>query len=437
MADNLIPPKSTNNEGLQNAAGEHSCHEGGCDPIKEVTTPEGNNSANLNSIWILLGALDAGGILLFWGYSEFFGSHNSPILSNICFFGFSASVLAALAGFTFKHWPHAVIICFIYILLCGVSGMVIYEYSKPLPAKPAGSKPVVVKSAMNEPATNTSTAPPKLPRLDVITSEVITISFGKIEKQFRRSDLEASPQTVISVSEQPVILASIKNGRLSIDADILGGKSGVLKLRDNKIPDLPLHWDSNHSADGSLAEIVNEFWMPVFQIKYISPSDVEIRGLFFGFPGIFAAGDDGTHLVDLKSRGVGAFDSVKAPMRRLFKYPSKTFPGVLNDGDNAHVFEVARPTIAVISKIGDNATTECAEYIAQVLTDVGITAFQLGMEQDEPFPKEISISIVKNETNTIKAAEIKQALSHVGIKCVDAPDRNENPDIKIMVGISK
>jgi len=76
-----------------------------------------------------LGAIDAGGILLFWGYSEFFDIHNSPILSSICFFGFSSSVLAALAGFVFKIWPHVKTICLIYIILCLTSGVVISQLS--------------------------------------------------------------------------------------------------------------------------------------------------------------------------------------------------------------------------------------------------------------------------------------------------------------------
>jgi hypothetical protein len=59
--------------------------------------------------------------------------------------------------------------------------------------------------------------------------------------------------------------------------------------------------------------------------------------------------------------------------------------------------------------------------------------------QNEPFPKVVSISIIRNETNSTKAAEIKQALSDVGIKCIDAPDRNETPapDIVIAAGVSK
>lgn len=69
--------------------------------------------------------------MLFWGWSEFFGSHNSPILSNVFFFGFVSSVLVAIACFAFKHWPHLIIICLFCIILCGFSGWVIYQYANP------------------------------------------------------------------------------------------------------------------------------------------------------------------------------------------------------------------------------------------------------------------------------------------------------------------
>jgi hypothetical protein len=130
--------KKATNENAQNECGSY--------PVKEITSPDGDNGVESKSVWILLGALDAGVILLFWGYSEFFGNHNSPILSNICFFGFSASVLAALAGFTFKHWPHVIIICSIYFLLCGFSGVIIYEYSKPSPPNPTESNPSDIRN---------------------------------------------------------------------------------------------------------------------------------------------------------------------------------------------------------------------------------------------------------------------------------------------------
>ena len=104
--------------------------------MSEAEKGRGNKS---DSIWLPLGIIDAGATLLFWGFSEFFGGHNAPALSNICFFLFVASVLAGLAGYLFKHCPNKRLICWMYVIACGLSAIVIYEFSRPLKAGSAGS----------------------------------------------------------------------------------------------------------------------------------------------------------------------------------------------------------------------------------------------------------------------------------------------------------
>jgi hypothetical protein len=177
MADDLISPNAPDDESHKQAADKGSSAKGSSYPVKEVAAPDRDGGVKSNSIW-LWGLFDAGIILLFWGWSEFFGSHNSPILSNVFFFGFVSSVFVAIAFFTFKHWPHLIIISLSCVLLCGVSGMVIYEFSKPpkpLPTNATESKRV-------PPAVETNAVgwlPPELPP----GCSNVTVSFGTSRRE--------------------------------------------------------------------------------------------------------------------------------------------------------------------------------------------------------------------------------------------------------------
>lgn len=144
-----IPDNNADKKSTKQDSGDESSS----DSTKKITPPNGDDGVKTKFVWFIFGALDAGVILLFWGYSEFFGSHNSPILSNICFFGFTASVLAALAGFTYKALPYVKTICIFYVLLCGLFGIIIYAFAKPMYQNVIESKPVetVKSSATNAP----------------------------------------------------------------------------------------------------------------------------------------------------------------------------------------------------------------------------------------------------------------------------------------------
>jgi hypothetical protein len=72
--ENLSSGEFPDNDGGKKSTDQDSGDESGGNPIKEIATPNGNNDVKPKSIWVLFGALDAGVILLFWGYSEFFGS---------------------------------------------------------------------------------------------------------------------------------------------------------------------------------------------------------------------------------------------------------------------------------------------------------------------------------------------------------------------------
>jgi hypothetical protein len=129
MEDNLIPPSGPANECNGQPAHQDASGESSSDPIKKVPPLGTDRIVGPDSMWLPLGLIDAGFTLLFWGFSEFFGNHNAPVLSNVFFFFFVASVLAGLAGFVFKHWPNKIVIFAIYVAMCGISGLVIYEYS--------------------------------------------------------------------------------------------------------------------------------------------------------------------------------------------------------------------------------------------------------------------------------------------------------------------
>jgi hypothetical protein len=376
MAGNLPFNEIPDNDGNKKPADQNPSGEGGSDSPKEITAPDGNNDVKPNSIWILFGALDAGVILLFWGYSEFFGSHNSPILSNLCFFGFSASVLAALAAFTFKHCPHIKIICFIYFLLCGSFGLLIYDFSKSLP--------------MESPAVENNAAdwqPPELPTdctniiIDFGGQEMsIPIPYAEISPttngtKFALKDLApefltgfdkmtnysprlrnmwmrfGSGQTTIGgkVVEYPIWPFVISN-RLFMYVEIpFQNEKQFIEMDDgfdNKLK-IPRLWDRNYNSNSY--EIVTETTNPVLQVIYKKANKVQVNGFYLIDPtNIYVAFNNYMptlivpHAIDIKTKqeihfanafvvwdATNAYD-LPLGQKPIFKYPSWKYPGALD-----------------------------------------------------------------------------------------------------------
>jgi hypothetical protein len=138
-------------------------------------------------------------------------------------------VLAALAGFTFKHWPHIKIICSIYILLCGSFGLVIYEYSKPLSENPPAPKPLPAPTVI------------AVPQPDYIEGTYFT------EKEIK---------------------------------DIFSIGYVIIRVRDAKWTyETDQEWDTQITADWSKIEVVPDFGanmvqlhIPNYGVKYRSPN---------------------------------------------------------------------------------------------------------------------------------------------------------------------
>lgn len=336
MADELIPPPAPNDESHKQAADENSSAKGGSYSVKEVATPNRDGRIESDSVW-LWGLFDAGIILLFWGWSEFFGSHNSPILSNVFFFGFVSSVVVAIGCFTFKHWPHLIIICLFCILLCGVSGVVIYKYSNPLPPNPAVSKRIEsVQTTQTNPTIQEEITyysrraiahqwqPPELPK----GQQQVSVKFGGVTSRYEVSDLSSDRPFVPGIVMPGGIFVTpyIRNNRLYVKAPTPFGEAAqTVQMNDDWPIKIPDGWDRNY--DPSSFEIVNEKRLPVIQIRYVTAFAIEVNGVFVS--------DNGAVTVAFGGHTVGTAPIPGLPIpdiperKAWFKYPSKDHLGEL------------------------------------------------------------------------------------------------------------
>jgi hypothetical protein len=57
-----------------------------------------------------------------------------------------------------------------------------------------------------------------------------------------------------------------------------GGQETTVKLSDERPPQIPAGWDRNFNSQA--LEIVDENTNPVFQIRYDSPTQIEVYGIF-------------------------------------------------------------------------------------------------------------------------------------------------------------
>ena len=115
----------------------------------------------------------------------------------------------------------------------------------------------------------------------------------------------------------PILYA--QNGKVYIDVALTDGSGHLpVEIRKNVFVIRPPNWDRNSSA--TALEVVNENLVPVFQLIFRSPSQIQINGIF--------PTPKGDLLVVEESRvrlnpPLPTLFSIK----RIFKYPSWKYPG--------------------------------------------------------------------------------------------------------------
>jgi hypothetical protein len=120
----------------------------------------------------------------------------------------------------------------------------------------------------------------------------------------------------------------VENGRLFCDVVLYGDdpSAPAIEIKHNELDAVPRGWDVNTNGTISL-EIVDDRYRPRFQMYYQTPTDIVINGLLLS-----------GNMIWIMSHGLGyGINNPNLPralqeftLTRLFKYPSKVFPGVPN-----------------------------------------------------------------------------------------------------------
>jgi hypothetical protein len=131
-------------------------------------------------------------------------------------------------------------------------------------------------------------------------------------------------QVLVAGSSQTAIDVTVNDNQLLVDADIfLGVGQPPMLIRQNQISGRPSGWDKQSTSNA--LEIVNQKLLPVLQIIYLENALVVIKGVFANGDTVTIA-DENSMVLAAKSEDVKSF-----PIKRLFKYPSWKYPGVLEE----------------------------------------------------------------------------------------------------------
>jgi len=119
----------------------------------------------------------------------------------------------------------------------------------------------------------------------------------------------------------PVVGGHVSNNRFFADVTIPDAfPFGPFKLSGNKIDGhLPSAWQMN--CDANAVEIVNNDFVPVYQVIYRRPNVIEIYGEFVVGNGVYVLTRQGME-------GRRDFvDPAVLELKRIFKYPATSYPG--------------------------------------------------------------------------------------------------------------
>lgn len=169
--------------------------------------------------------------------------------------------------------------------------------------------------------------PPELPSSAYAWGNIprVRVRFGGITfDNLIGPEDNSGPPPILFPGTGPVFTPYVKDNRIYLKALAPIGKAAqTIQMNNEWIDNLPTGWDVNFN-DNSY-EIVDDNGLPVLQIRYDAPNDIEVYGIFVAPSGAVtvAFGDDTTSVPP--GRGIPPI-----PVRKAwFKYPAKTFLGKL------------------------------------------------------------------------------------------------------------
>ena len=152
------------------------------------------------------------------------------------------------------------------------------------------------------------------------------ISVGGAYTSFPVSWLKDFPEklaVIVFPGDVKPIRPYIKDNRLYVDVDIPAPLVGLIKVRGDKVSQIPPLWDMNHNSNA--VEIVNESSTPIYQVFYKQPDHVRVLGIFTGggMVASFGEGRFSTERTDATPSWLG--------LKPIFKYPAWQHPGEYAD----------------------------------------------------------------------------------------------------------
>lgn len=122
-----------------------------------------------------------------------------------------------------------------------------------------------------------------------------------------------------------IVLPYLTNNRVYVKAQLpFGEAETTVKMNDEWPPKIPPGWDKNF--DSKEFEMVDEGTNPVFQIRYNSPTSIEVYGVFVSENGAISIAFNG-----VQSARPGIPVSSIPKVKAWFKYPSTRHLGELAD----------------------------------------------------------------------------------------------------------
>lgn len=169
--------------------------------------------------------------------------------------------------------------------------------------------------------------PPQLPDDFTQKGAQVTLNFGgaitRWPAQFGR-DAPDRPAPIILPGGR-IVIPYVENQRIYVKTQNMFGDPDQSVVMNNEWPvRLRAGWDKNFNENSF--EVVDESHLPVFQIRYLAPDSIEVRGIFVAPNGaVTVAFDNGL---------TGVAPGQKLPpipsRKAWFKYPSEHFQGILN-----------------------------------------------------------------------------------------------------------
>jgi hypothetical protein len=280
-----------------------------------------DNKKNVN--WKIFFVVIATAALALWQIGDRFHGHLSNLFHCISVCGFLADGAYATHK-SVKVKKRRKYIWLSLVIACGIVGAIYWLNGEEAPVSTSNTVIIVRQPVRETHSTKTvEWQPPELPE----GCRDAWVTMGTFSAGWAISKLPDSPTNgpcAVEIDGLRIGKPYVKNHRLFVDVDI-PINSGVIfrtvKLSGMRTIEVSQGWEMNHNSNA--VEIVNEHFMPVYQVFYKSPNEVKVMGIFTGGQALYAFGENGMGMApnELKPEWLG--------LKPIFKYPSGLHPGEL------------------------------------------------------------------------------------------------------------